>query len=112
MSVVRPARESSIVEGGWAAVRVGLDVVDVAAVGGFVASGGVLAVPVAHFDRPPQCPGEGAPPGYRDDPVGSVEGDPFEIGLRQQRHDLAGGYDGSVGELADPGEAGFAGEDG
>ena len=58
MAVVGPAGEASVVEGGWAAVGVGLDVVDVAAVGGFVAAGRVLAVPVAHLDGAAQRPGE------------------------------------------------------
>ena len=33
--------------------------------------------------------------GHRDDPVGSVEHDPFQVGLGEQRHDLAGGDDGA-----------------
>jgi hypothetical protein len=52
VAVVGAAFESAVVLGGGAAVGVGLDVVDVAVVGGFVTTGGVLAVAVARFDRP------------------------------------------------------------
>jgi hypothetical protein len=50
LPVVDAAQEPPVGLGGGAAVGVGDDVVDLAAVGGGVATGGVLAVAVADFD--------------------------------------------------------------
>ena len=60
-------------------------VVDVAVGDRLVAAGGVLAVPVAHFDGAAQHPSEGALLGCGDDPVGAVEDErlhlaPGEVG--------------------------------
>ena len=65
---------------GFTAVAVGLDVVDIAAVGRFVAPGWVLTVPVSYFDGPAQRSGERSFAGHRDHSIGTVEHDPLQIG--------------------------------
>jgi hypothetical protein len=54
VAVVGAAFDLAVVLGGETSVDVGLDVVDVAIVGGFVIARGVLAVAVADLDGPPQ----------------------------------------------------------
>ena len=51
VAVVGAAFDFGVLLGGFAAVGVGLFVVDVAVVGGFVAARGVLAVAVTDLDR-------------------------------------------------------------
>ena len=52
VAVVGPALDLGVELCRLAAVGGGDDVVDVAVLGGHVTAGGVLAVPVADFDRP------------------------------------------------------------
>ena len=58
MSVVGDAQESAVADVGDTAGVHGVDVVDVAILGGFVASGGMLTAPVPHLDRGTHRPGE------------------------------------------------------
>ena len=96
---------------GRAVVVAGLDVVDVAVAGGFVAAGGVLAVAVADLDCSSECPGERGLVGDGEDSVGGIEDDPFDVSVGECRHDLAGPEHGAVGEFADAPEGVFADED-
>jgi hypothetical protein len=110
--IVRAAFDRAVLLRGLTTVGVWPDVVDVAVVGRFVTAGGVLAVAVTDLDGPAQRAGEAATAGHSDDPVGPVEHDPFDVGLRQPLHDLAGSDDGAVGQLAQVSERGLADEDG
>ena len=66
---------------------------------------------VADFDRPAQRSCEASLVGHTDHPVGSVEDDALDVCVRQQRHDLAGCDDLTVGQLAQVGERVGADED-
>ena len=81
----------------------GDDVVDLAAVDGFVA-GGVLAAAVPHFDGLADHTGEGPLLRHLDHRRGAVEEDLLDLGGVEPGDELAGAQGDAVGELEDPGE--------
>ena len=110
-AVVRLAFQVAVGFGGDPAVGVGDAVVDVAVGDRLVAAGGVLAVPVAHLDGAAQHPAEGALLGCGDDLVGAVEDERLHLGPVEVGDDQAGVDDGAGGQLTEPFEGGFTGED-
>ena len=109
--VVRWAAGVAVELAGRSALAVGHEVVDVAAVGGFVATGGVLAAAVSGDDRFAQGAGERASAGHGDDGRRPVEEDRFQVGPVEVGDELAGGDDGAVPQLAEPGHAVVADRD-
>ncbi len=89
--MVELALALAVVLDGLAAILVRDDVIDLAALGGDIA-GAVGALPVTDFDGSPGGAGE-EPLAHADveDPAGPVEHDPFDVGIGEQREDLAGG---------------------
>jgi len=101
-AVVVGAERLAVAQAGDAAVVVGDDVIDVAAVCGFVAAGGVLAVFVAGLDDASEGAGEAAPRGGLDAPARRVVDDAFDVGVAEQRDQQARGDHGAGRRLAEP----------
>ena len=83
----------------WLVIH-GIDVVDVAAVDGFVAAGGMLAVAIAHLDRPAHGADERPLPRHRQHRAGPVEQHDLDVGDVEVRPEALGRDDLAGGELA------------
>ena len=109
--VVEPAQALPVGLGGLAAGLVGDDVVDLAPVEGHVARRVLAAAVVDLHGGAGASREQPAADADVDDLGGTVEDDPFHVGLVEHRHQLAGGDDLPVGQLAHPIEALLADED-